>query len=72
MFCYDVEEFRAGKRVKLVCEVKEDCCMGGGLVCLLGCINEFLDCKLHCLDDERCPVGNADGVIIGEEMGCKF
>ncbi len=42
------------------------------MVCSLGCINEFLNCKLHCLDDERRPVGNADGVIIGEEVGCEF
>jgi hypothetical protein len=72
VFCYHVEEFGAGNGVELVGEVKEDCCVGGWLVCSLGCINEFLDCKLHCLDDERRPVGNANGVIIGEEVGCEF
>ncbi len=42
------------------------------MVCSLGCIDEFLDCKLHCLDVERCPVGNADRVILEEEVGCEF
>ncbi len=52
MFCYDVEEFGVGDRVKLVGEVEEDCCVGGKSVCSLGCVDEFLDCKLHCLDNK--------------------
>jgi hypothetical protein len=38
----------------------------------LGCVDEFLDCKLHFLDNEQCPGGNATGIIIWEEVGCKF
>ncbi len=52
VFCYDVEEFGVGDGVELVGEVKEDYCVGGWLVCLLGCVNEFLNCKLHCLDNK--------------------
>ncbi len=41
-------------------------------MCLLGCVDEFLDHKLYCLDNKRHPIGNANGIIIGEEVGCEF
>jgi hypothetical protein len=38
----------------------------------LGCLDEFFDRKLHCLYNEVATVRNANHIVVGEKVGCKF
>ena len=38
----------------------------------MGCLDEFFDGELHCLYDKVAAIRNADRVVVGKKVGCKF
>jgi len=38
----------------------------------LGCLDEFFDGELHCLYDKVAAIRNANCIVVGEKVGCKF
>ena len=38
----------------------------------MGCLDEFFDGELHCLYDEVAAIRNANRIVVGEKVGCKF
>jgi hypothetical protein len=39
---------------------------------LLGCLDEFFGGELHCLYDEVAAIRNANRIVVGKKVGCKF
>jgi hypothetical protein len=35
-------------------------------------LDEFFDGELHCLYDEVAAIRNANRIVVGEKVGCKF
>ena len=38
----------------------------------MGCLDEFFDGKLHCLDNEVASIRNANCIVVWEKVGCEF
>mgnify|MGYP006154942619 FL=1 len=38
----------------------------------MGCLDEFFDGELHCLYDKVAAIRNANCIVVGEKVGCKF
>ncbi len=38
----------------------------------MGCLDEFFDGELHCLYDKVAAIRNANRIVVGKNVGCKF